>query len=181
VGRGLRRGEFPIKTPLLSPALSSTSRRRGGRIDRRTSFETVSVARPSYFPDSRAVLPCRAEAKRRRMRGHHTRRRPDQSGPYHCTDCLWELVSVRARGLNIECGCFGTIGGQHVGLVNLAIDATVLFLAALWARRSKDCPAKKIFREAGAQNSAPPLEASPKASSATERGSRPFAFGETLR
>src|ERR1035437_4525378 len=46
-GRGLRRGEFPIKTPLLSPALSSTSRRRGRRIDRRTSFETVSAARPS--------------------------------------------------------------------------------------------------------------------------------------
>jgi len=83
--------------------------------------------------------------------------------------------------LNIECGCFGTIGGKHIGLVNLAIDATLLFLAALWARRSKDCPAKEIFREGGAQNSAPPLEASPKASSATERGSRPFAFGETLR
>jgi len=29
VGRGLRRGEFPIKTRRLSPALSSTSRRRG--------------------------------------------------------------------------------------------------------------------------------------------------------
>jgi predicted helicase len=28
VGRGLRRGEFPIKTRRLSPALSSTSRNR---------------------------------------------------------------------------------------------------------------------------------------------------------
>jgi hypothetical protein len=47
--------------------------------------------------------------------------------------------------LNIECGCFGTVGGQHVGLVNLAIDATLFFLAALLARRSKDCPVKEIF------------------------------------
>jgi uncharacterized membrane protein YphA (DoxX/SURF4 family) len=67
------------------------------------------------------------------------------------------IVSALARGLNIECGCFGTVGGKHVGLVNLAIDATLFFLAALLARRSKDCPAKEIFREAGAQNSAPPL------------------------
>src|ERR1035437_8460296 len=48
-GRGLRRGEFPIKTPLLSPAFSSTSRRRGRRIDRRTSFETASTAQPYRF------------------------------------------------------------------------------------------------------------------------------------
>ena len=66
------------------------------------------------------------------------------------------IVSALARGLNIECGCFGTVGGKHVGLVNLAIDATLFSLAALLARRSKDCPAKEIFREAGAQNSAPP-------------------------
>jgi len=67
------------------------------------------------------------------------------------------IVSALARGLNIECGCFGTVGGKHVGLVNLAIDSTLFFLAALLARRSKDYPAKKIFREAGAQNSAPLL------------------------
>ena len=91
------------------------------------------------------------------------------------------IVSALARGLNIECGCFGTIGGNHIGLVNLAIDSTLFFLAALLAGRSKDCPANEIFREAGAQNSAPPLEASPKASSATERGSRPFVCGETFR
>jgi hypothetical protein len=30
------------------------------------------------------------------------------------------IVSALARGLNIECGCFGTIGGKHVGRVNLA-------------------------------------------------------------
>ena len=90
------------------------------------------------------------------------------------------IVSALARGLNIECGCFGTIGGKHIGLVNLAIDSTLLFLAALLARRSPGCPANEIFREAGAPNSAPPTEASPKAS-ATERGSRPFVGGDTLR
>jgi len=73
------------------------------------------------------------------------------------------IASALSRGLNIECGCFGTVGGQHVGLVNLAIDATLFSLAALLARRAGDCPAQKIFREAGAQNSAPPLEASRKA------------------
>lgn len=70
------------------------------------------------------------------------------------------IVSALARGLNIECGCFGTIGGKHIGLVNLAIDCTLLLLATLLARRSKDFPANKIFSGAGAQNSAPPLEAS---------------------
>jgi len=90
------------------------------------------------------------------------------------------IVSALARGLNIECGCFGTIGGKHIGLVNLAIDSTLLFLAALLARRSPGCPANEIFREAGAQNSAPPTEASPKAR-ATEPGLRPFVGGDTLR
>lgn len=75
------------------------------------------------------------------------------------------IVSALARGLNIECGCFGTIGGRHVGLANLAIDATLFFLAALLFLRSKDPSVSHIFREAGSQNSAPPLEASPKASS----------------
>lgn len=72
---------------------------------------------------------------------------------------LYVIVSALARGLNIECGCFGTIGGKHIGLVNLTIDSTLLILAALLVRRSKDCPANEIFGEAGAQNSAPPLEA----------------------
>jgi putative oxidoreductase len=77
------------------------------------------------------------------------------------------IVSALARGLNIECGCFGTVGGRHVGWVNLAIDATLFSLAALLVKRSKDSPADQIFREAGVQSSASPLEASPKASSAT--------------
>ena len=54
------------------------------------------------------------------------------------------IVSALARGLNIECGCFGTIGGKHIGLVNLAIDFTLFFLAALLAGRSRNCPAKEI-------------------------------------
>lgn len=46
------------------------------------------------------------------------------------------LVSALARGLNIECGCFGTVGGKHIGLVNLVIDLTLFCLAALLARRA---------------------------------------------
>ena len=48
------------------------------------------------------------------------------------------IVSALARGLNIECGCFGTVGGQHVGLVNLVIDTTLFSLAVLLARRAKN-------------------------------------------
>jgi putative oxidoreductase len=55
---------------------------------------------------------------------------------------LFVIVSALARGLNIECGCFGTIGGRHVGLVNLAIDVTLFSLAALLFQRSiRPCPA----------------------------------------
>ena len=31
---------------------------------------------------------------------------------------LFVILSALARGLNIECGCFGTIGGRHVWAVN---------------------------------------------------------------
>jgi uncharacterized membrane protein YphA (DoxX/SURF4 family) len=50
------------------------------------------------------------------------------------------IVSALARGLNIECGCFGTVGGKYVGLTNLAIDSTLLCLAALlvWKTRNAD-------------------------------------------
>ena len=71
-------------------------------------------------------------------------------------------------------GRFGTIGGEYIGLINLAIGSGPFSLAALLARQSKDCPVNEVFREAGAQNSAPPLEASLKVSSATARGSRSF-------
>lgn len=50
------------------------------------------------------------------------------------------IVSALARGLNIECGCFGTVGGKHVGLVNLAIDSALFCLAILLLRRTPDRP-----------------------------------------
>ncbi len=77
------------------------------------------------------------------------------------------ILSALARGLNMDCGCFGTVGGQHVGLVNLAIDSTLFFLAANLIIRSPACPQDTLFREAGEQISASPNEASPKASSAS--------------
>ncbi|MDB6066276.1 MAG: Methylamine utilization protein MauE [Pedosphaera sp.] len=54
------------------------------------------------------------------------------------------IVSALARGLNIECGCFGTVGGKHIGLANLAIDTTLFCLAALlvWRERNTRSPAK---------------------------------------
>ena len=90
------------------------------------------------------------------------------------------IVSALARGLNIECGCFGTIGGKHIGWVNLAIDSTLLFLAGLLVLRSKDGPANESVREADARNSAPPLAASPQVSSATKRGSPLSVRGDIL-
>ena len=56
------------------------------------------------------------------------------------------IVSALAQGLNIECGCFGTIGGKHIGLANLAIDATLFCLAALLAWRMKDGTRQVIFQ-----------------------------------
>src|SRR5262245_51796603 len=46
------------------------------------------------------------------------------------------ITSALVRGLNIECGCFGTVGGKHVGLTNLAIDSTLFCLSALLAWRT---------------------------------------------
>lgn len=66
---------------------------------------------------------------------------------------LTVIVSALARGLNIECGCFGTVGGKHIGLVNLAIDLVFLGLAVWLARRAGPSPksAGHNFKEAGAQ------------------------------
>ena len=49
---------------------------------------------------------------------------------------LGVIISALARGLNIECGCFGTVGGKHIGLVNLAIDSVLFVLAGVLWRRS---------------------------------------------
>lgn len=53
------------------------------------------------------------------------------------------IGSALTRGLNIECGCFGTVGGKHIGLVNLAIDATLSGLATLlvWSTGAPRDPA----------------------------------------
>jgi putative oxidoreductase len=47
------------------------------------------------------------------------------------------IVSALARGLNITCGCFGTVGGTNVGLQNLAIDSTLLVMAGFLSWRLK--------------------------------------------
>jgi uncharacterized membrane protein YphA (DoxX/SURF4 family) len=57
------------------------------------------------------------------------------------------IVSALARGLNIECGCFGTVGGRHVGLVNLGIDTALFTVATLLAARTKDGRAAKPAME----------------------------------
>jgi len=46
------------------------------------------------------------------------------------------IVSALVRGLDISCGCFGTVGGKHVGFVNLVIDATLACLAIALAIRA---------------------------------------------
>ena len=61
------------------------------------------------------------------------------------------IGSALARGLNIECGCFGTLGGNHVGLVNLVIDAALFSLAALLAKRSGIRPKQHVCNVAEAQ------------------------------
>jgi putative oxidoreductase len=64
------------------------------------------------------------------------------------------ILSALARGLNLECGCFGTLGGRQVGLVNLLIDSTLFLLAACLASRSGRRPPADVFRAAGAHISA---------------------------
>lgn len=43
-----------------------------------------------------------------------------------------------ARGLNINCGCFGTLEGRKVGLIGLAEDALMLAAAAWLVWREKE-------------------------------------------
>ena len=52
------------------------------------------------------------------------------------------VASALARGLNIECGCFGKIGGGKVGLQNLAINIILFILAAALTVRTRD-PAER--------------------------------------
>ena len=48
------------------------------------------------------------------------------------------ILSALARGLNIECGCFGTIAGKTIGLQTLAIDLGCFCLAALLIWRTNN-------------------------------------------
>ena len=41
------------------------------------------------------------------------------------------IISALARGLDIECGCFGTDSGSRTGIKALAIDIVLLALALL--------------------------------------------------
>jgi uncharacterized membrane protein YphA (DoxX/SURF4 family) len=41
------------------------------------------------------------------------------------------IASAIWRGLNIECGCFGTVSGRRIGLRAVALD-TALLIMALW-------------------------------------------------
>jgi uncharacterized membrane protein YphA (DoxX/SURF4 family) len=54
------------------------------------------------------------------------------------------ITSALARGLDIQCGCFGTVGGRNIGLQNLAIDVVFFCLAALlmWRTRKRLQPAQ---------------------------------------
>ena len=49
------------------------------------------------------------------------------------------IGSAVARGLSIECGCFGTVGGREVGLKAIAEDVFLLAcgLWILWSKRSQ--------------------------------------------
>ena len=46
------------------------------------------------------------------------------------------IVSAMARGLDIRCGCFTSPGTHRLGWLNLALDAALLPLTVLAARRS---------------------------------------------
>jgi putative oxidoreductase len=45
------------------------------------------------------------------------------------------IVTALARGLDIECGCFATVGGRKAGLITLAQDALLLFIGFVLIRR----------------------------------------------
>lgn len=85
------------------------------------------------------------------------------------------IVSALARGLNIECGCFGTVGGKHIGLVSLAIDTALFGLAAVLLKRAGE--PHEFYHPPETQNSARPFESWPKISSTKDRAARPAASG----
>ncbi len=50
---------------------------------------------------------------------------------------LVAVVVAMARGLDIECGCFGTADGTRVGLLKLLENSGMLALAAVGSLRSR--------------------------------------------
>jgi putative oxidoreductase len=58
------------------------------------------------------------------------------------------ITSAVIRGLNVECGCFGTVGGRRVGLTAIAEDL-VLLVCGWWilkrfARTAVDTTAPEV-------------------------------------
>lgn len=52
------------------------------------------------------------------------------------------IAQAVARNLNIECGCFGTVGGRKVGLIAIAEDLAMLAAAVWLTWRETDSPAR---------------------------------------
>ena len=51
---------------------------------------------------------------------------------------LIAIIYALARGLDISCGCFGTVQGSKVGLKNLLLDLVCLLAASWLVWRSND-------------------------------------------
>ena len=55
--------------------------------------------------------------------------------------CVMFLVAISSavwRGLNIDCGCFGTVAGRRIGMTSLVFDAALLAMAVWLSLRERD-------------------------------------------
>ena len=59
------------------------------------------------------------------------------------------IASAVARGLSIECGCFGTVGGRQVGLKAIAEDSVLLAIGLWLVWNSKPKPQPSLAPEVG--------------------------------
>ena len=48
------------------------------------------------------------------------------------------IASALARGLNIDCGCFGTIAGRQIGMTSLLMDLGLIAMSVWLSWRAKD-------------------------------------------